>query len=204
MIFGVKVFGRRVSWVLAGLSVLVAIAAVGVGAWSFFESETFEWRPHKEYLHAPVGYFKFECYSMTISRGEVGFFHDYEDWGVSYGGGPFGWSYKSSRPAHGLVFAQTVLTARRFRPIQYNWYFAGFDLVHYVVWRPANHLIARIDSYYVAVPLWPLLIVPVPVVVWWYLRRRRVKAGCCLKCGYDLRATPERCPECGEEVVVAG
>ena len=36
-----------------------------------------------------------------------------------------------------------------------------------------------------------------PVLARYARHHRRAARGCCTKCGYDLRATNERCPECG-------
>jgi len=76
-------------------------------------------------------------------------------------------------------------------------YWAGF-VVGRQYFREAIH--GEIVSY-VIIPYWFAILVPGAIAfagAFWKRRdRRRLSGGLCARCGYDLRATPQRCPECG-------
>jgi hypothetical protein len=55
--------------------------------------------------------------------------------------------------------------------------------------------------YDIAIPYWLIFLLTAPWSAWWLVRQRRLTArrlaGLCQHCGYDLRESPDRCPECG-------
>ncbi len=63
----------------------------------------------------------------------------------------------------------------------------------YVIGNESFHL--------VWIPYWLLFVLSAVLPAIWATKRwrraRRLRHGKCAVCGYDLRATPDRCPECG-------
>ncbi len=50
-------------------------------------------------------------------------------------------------------------------------------------------------------PHWLIVVLTLPLLAAWAIQfhraKRRTRDGHCADCGYDLRASPDRCPECG-------
>src|SRR4051794_28508084 len=87
-----------------------------------------------------------------------------------------------------------------------TWSFAGFR------WSNVQFTLARSSPTIVmqdfTVPDWALVFATGALPALWLLARwrqgRRTTSGCCPSCRYHLRATPNRCPECGAVPAMEG
>lgn len=93
-----------------------------------------------------------------------------------------------------------------------SWYFgpSGFGWTDRKWLRPyyVHHSGPGYDQKVLVIPHWMvtvlLLAAGFPSILWFRndrRRRKRLRGGLCPTCGFDLRATPQRCPECGEVVL---
>jgi hypothetical protein len=107
---------------------------------------------------------------------------------------PAGWFYDTSLMPAGSHFYDLedpdcnhwgfgLFLIRTVGPPQGNWHFGQRPLI-----------IAYAPYWFLELPL---LVLPCIAAFGLIRSRRRLRTGCCGQCGYDLRATPGRCPECG-------
>lgn len=74
--------------------------------------------------------------------------------------------------------------------------------------QTAGSAVVSSESWELDLPYWLLIVITLPLpAIWLIAWRRRARIGIprrCRKCGYDLRATPDRCPECGADATPSG
>ena len=117
-------------------------------------------------------------------------------WGVSY----LDIGHRGQKYTWGIIRGAVFWMHDEHRQDYQPSYFVGGYRSMRTIWLP--HAIRHRGSVvHVVIPLWMPILFLSSCFFALYLpsrrRRKRKKLGLCLKCGYDLRASEERCPECG-------
>ena len=163
---------RRLFTILSALSLLLFVAVAAMSIWTLNSSVVIlrAWRGAAQ-PHSVA--------ALVSGRGGVGIVCVNDPLG-DYDEG--GWSVSHPPPQYGGVDWPQIS--------RHSW--AGFHF--------ANTKIGPERIVGLCAPVWFLLPVLLALPLLWlrhHRLRKRNRPGLCPTCGYDLRATPDRCPECG-------
>jgi hypothetical protein len=177
-------FGRIFFLFAAGVSLLLSIAAAGMWVRSYKAWESLFWEDFPRSL------------GLVTSRGALMARLD-DDLGQfgPFPSGPAHWSYRALPASDLRAGTMAVMNLRE------------TAVPGVVVGRT---YMGGTNVRVILVPVWSVVLVTalLPLSAAVSMRRRqrvkrRLSAGCCPTCGYDCRATPGRCSECGR-VFAAG
>jgi hypothetical protein len=168
----------RVWYSVVLLSLLIALAACGLWIRSYFAGDSVIYR------------------------------RDRNSYGVLWTSGVFniGWErYPPFDPKSGMGgYRAPPSTAPFWELVRHDTHEPNLDLILLGNYKPqiqfGQFMFCRPEAEFytsIRVPFWFIVMLNlVPGVVWWRIRHKR-NPSLCQVCGYDLRATPDRCPECG-------
>jgi hypothetical protein len=190
---------RLISHALNALSLLILLAAAGFWVWSSYRPgsiEWWEWKTSDRAVERTASGLAWQAgrvrRSTAYHRWMKKTLRSGQEWAAADGPGPHRrvtWGPPKSVDGYNMkVF-----------PPEYE---DGGGTAH---WR--MHLEARsysVQPVAAAAAVWPVGCIAVACWRRIIRRRRRRHEGLCATCGYDLRATPDRCPECGDMPTSAG
>ncbi|MDB5357413.1 MAG: hypothetical protein JWN24_3866 [Phycisphaerales bacterium] len=181
---------RRPFRLLSALSLLLCVAMALMSLRSFWCFDRVEWSS----AHLVGGKWVGDEYEFGSLHGVLWFAHVREDF-LPGRQPPVAYRNATAGP---IWHVRPVKSTRMGDPKEGPFVRAGVGVTRLAGNNAATNY--RI-TYYIA-PYWLTLVLlsvlPVNTLRRWISRRRvRLRDGRCHTCGYDLRATPGRCPECG-------
>ena len=175
---------RRLLILLTALSLVLCIATVALWVRSFFVADVLTW-----FAENSAGGVRSTGGTIICRRI------------VPAEGGKMPRGLLDPQPS-GVVY-RAASPAENVRPFDPKWAVAGFSAVEgtVAVFDPGASTSRNVRVCGVTVADWSIVAATAVLPCWRLVRRARAarprEPGLCPACGYDVRATPERCPECG-------
>jgi hypothetical protein len=175
-------FGRWLFNGVAAISLLICVASAAMFVRSEFVSECLMKRRYDRALH------QFETTALGWINGRLVFDRDITIYPPPYDSDNAVW------PPDSTTYQRIPAAVARTSPASNRWLWLSHVRKSISFGRITDETIFYVHSLLI------FLAAAVLPVIWtrrFVHRRRASRIGLCPRCGYDLRATPDRCPECG-------